>query len=210
MSDPSAVPPTPAPPPAPTPPAGPSAEELQRLDAWKQAQVVQSQAEARQAVLNEVAQQLGCSLEEAATRLKAATDANNAGLGEAERKLAEAQALGVSAAATNQAANQLILDTLKADALMDLGMTRNQARASVNLVQTPAEVTVESVVAAAKNVKDLFPAMFGTPSGSGGAPGAPVDSYTRGGPMPTGNAPVSAIERGRARFAQTQQRKEAS
>lgn len=218
-------PPAPGQPPAPAPPQGgsppgqppannPTHDELAAIQAWGNSFAAREKAEGRASVEREIAEKLGCTLDEAAEFLKKAREADQASMTEAQRLMTQAQEKDTKATAATQAAHQMIYDGLREDALVQQGMSREQAKLSRNLIHIEGEVTVESVVAAAERIKLGFPQMFNAspppPSGDGGGNGAPgspdrqhggpVDSTTRGTPTPGQGGGQTAKDRALARL----------
>lgn len=202
------APPAPAPPPP--PPTGASADELHRLNQWAQSFAAREKAEGRAAVEKDIAEKLGMTLEEAAEFVKRMKDADAANLTEAQRLHQEGTEAKTQAERLAAEAHQIILDSLRQDALMRLGMTREQAVQAQGMLQLPETVTLEGVVAAADALKLGFPQLFpaGSSTGNGhGAPGSterhqggPVDTATRGGPPPATGSGSSAKDRALARL----------
>ena len=90
---------------------------------------------------------------------------------------------------------------------MDLGMNREQARNAVHLVNVQGEVTLDSVIAAAEQVKNTFPQLFTgtetTPPTNGQPARRVVDSQPRGTATQTGGgAPSDAKTRAKERLLQ--------
>ena len=199
--------------PAPTPTSDPALpdpkakDDLTKLRDWAQSFAAREKQEGRNSVLKDVAEKLGMNLDDAAKLIQSGKEAEEAKLTEAEKRLARATERNEEARKLNRQAEQIILDTLKIDALMDLGMSRAAARASTDLVKvdTSGTVSVESVVEAATATRAIFPQLFtATPPPPGGHAGngdrlRPTDSASRAVAQPAapGN---SARERAEARL----------
>jgi hypothetical protein len=204
------TPPAGTPPPPPPPPPGdkPGAtkDQLDNLNTWAQSFAAREKAEGKAAVERDIAEKLGMTLDEAATLLESAKETERAKMTEAERKLAEAGDKETKVSAVQQSANQIIYDGLCQDALMSLGMDRDQAKAATGLMKVKGQPTVEAFVAAAEAVRVGFPQLFASSGGNGG-PGAtdgqrrgPVDSATPGGPPAGGSGGETAKDRALARL----------
>lgn len=209
----------PASPPAPTPPPPPSGgggdvDALHKLNEWAKSWGAREKAEGRAAVEKQIAENLGMTLEEAKVVLDKHRESEQANLTEAEKKLLDAQKEREKARGETQIANQVVFEVLASDALVNLGLTREQAKGLIPLVKVEGSPTGESmvaaIVAAAQNVRNLYPQFFpadGSPAGggssNGGAPGGqgrPPDSATRGAPASPPASGSDAKERARARL----------
>lgn len=187
---------TPPPPPGtPPPPAGNQADALSKLNEWMKSIAAREKNEGRASVEKDIAERLGMTLDDAAKVLNQHNEAEREKMTAAERKEADAKKLREDARTEAKQARALIEEVLKQDALMNLGMTREQAKGATNLVQaeianTP-EATLANIVAGAEQVKMLYPQLFG----SNGV--RPADSANRG-TIPPGNGGGSNTARDRA------------
>lgn len=211
------TPPPPPPPPAPTHPqlAGLTPEQLTGLESmnrWMQGIAAREKNEGRQAALKEIVEKFDVppdKIDDVAAAYKKIREDEQAALTEAQRLMQEASTKEATISETERAAHQIILDGLRTDALMDLGMTRAQAKNALDLVKVEGEVTLDTVVAAATKVKDTFPQLFEsngtettTPTGQA-TRRPPVDSQTRGtGTQTGGGAPSDAKARAKERLLQ--------
>lgn len=214
MSDAGTTTPDPTPNPGTPPPAG-DKDKLDSLNSWAKSFGAREKAEGRASVERDIAEKLGMSLEDAARLIGAGKEAEESKLSEAEKKLARAEERNRESRELSKSAHQVILDTLKRDALQDLGMTKDQARASVELVNVDISgpVTLESVVEAAAATRLLFPQLFTAtppPPGGHGTNGAdrqgPPDSANRSVAPPPGGTGNAARDRAVARLVERHQR----
>lgn len=193
----------PATPPPGTPPpsgggSGPTAESLDKLNEWMRGIAAREKAEGRASVEKQIAETLGMTLEEAKKLVDAKVEADRAQMTEAERKFDDAKKLREDGRNDKREAEKLIMDMLKQDALMDLGMTRVQAKGAVDLLQADVanspEMTMANIAAGAQQVKVAYPQLF-TPTRSG-----PPDSTTRGAPPANNGGGNDARDRATARL----------
>jgi hypothetical protein len=205
---PPAAPPPGSPPPPPPAPGQPSdpgfAERLNKLNEWAQKWGAREKADGRASVEREIAEKLGMSLDDAATLIQKGREAEQANMTEAEKKLAEAAERETKANTRYQEGTQLLRDMMCQDALMAQGMTREQARQAVPLMNIQGQVTLDSIVAAAEAVRLGFPQLFAAPAGGGNGQPGPVDSATRGGPPSNPSPGSTARDRALARLRSEQ------
>lgn len=195
-----------------TPPAAGDKDKLDQLNQWAKSWGAREKAEGRASVEKDIVEKLGMSLEDAATLIASGRQAEEAKLTKAEAAEARANERNKNSREVERSAHMIILNAMKADALEDLGMTRDQARASVDLVNVDASgtVTLESVVEAAAATRLLFPQLFtatppppgGHASGNGSERQGPPDSATRSQPPPQGGSGNPARDRAHARLVE--------
>lgn len=185
---PSNAPAAPAPaPPAPAPPANGTLTQEQ-----VNAIVANERRTASETAERKLAETLGMSPADAKARLEAATKAERAAMGEADRKLAEA---ADKERAADERIAQAALRERDADvraALLDAGVEKGKIKRASQLVigDLAGKATAEDITAAIETVKTDTPEWFGESEEGGeegGKPPAPKSSAPSG--NPTGKPP---------------------
>lgn len=205
MTDLPPTPTTPPPPPPPTP------DPLSALNTWAQSIGAREKAEGRDSAAKAAAEQLGMTVEEAAAFITEKKEAERAGMAEADRKLAEATDKEAAAERKQAEATNRELNAEKRAALVDAGLSKDQAKLLVDLVKVDTadwdEAKVETAVA---ELKKVMPQLFTPgaedeegepPAGTSPRASGPADSAPRGG-LPKTPPPASMADKARARLTE--------
>lgn len=159
--------------------------------------VGQARGEARRSAANELAAELGCTVEEAKAKIDALTAADNASKTEAERLLAQAQADAQSAAKdkADAAAERLAIRVEKALTAAKC----NSADRAVRLLDIPADADDDTIAAQVDALKGDIPALFTETTGGPKPPASPFGGDRGRGKPPA--APKDANDRARGYLA---------
>jgi colicin import membrane protein len=169
--------------------------------------VGQARKEARTSAANELAEQLGCSVEDAKAKIAAAIAADDAQKTEAQRALEAAQAEKAEAAAEKAAAAQERFDLRVERKLIAAGVGQaiaddadgTKAAAAIararRLLDVSADATDADIAAEIEAVKADVPSLFSAPT-EAPAPGRPAPTPP---PKPNGTQPAgkTLAERGK-------------
>lgn len=155
------TPPAPAPSPLAVPPAPAATFSQEDLSRIATAEHEKGERKGKQAALEEAAQTLGVSLEEAARIVKAAKDADDALKTQAERDAAQAAADRAEAAAALAAARAERHASAVERALTAAGVDE-AALGAITVPGITLESTPEQITAAVADLKTKVPSLFGT------------------------------------------------
>jgi hypothetical protein len=162
-------------------------------------------AEAKRQALREVAERLGCTIEEAEQMLKDARDADASRLSELDKKERDLLAREAKAKADSEAAAKVLRDGQIRDALLDANVKRERLAHATRSIEIPDDADEkaikEAVKAYAGEVPEWFDASANDPNDQQqqqAPPGTPPSTPT---PQrrPAGKPDEGAFDRGAAR-----------
>ncbi len=159
----------------------------------------EAERKTRQRVEAELAETLGCTVEEAKAKLAAAEKADEATKTEAERKLAEAEKREQAAVERESKADQRIAEANARAALAAEGLPKESMADAVALLKVEASDEDDDIAEKVEALKTRLPALFtSTGDGETPPPGVPPVKQKKasGGKTPA--------ERAKERFAATQ------
>lgn len=205
----------PVPPATGTPPAGPPASEPTFTQADLDKHAGRRAAEAKRAAESAIAEQLGCTVDEAKAIIAAKQQADEAAKTDvqkaqdaqaaAEARATELEAQTVAQAFEGRVKDQLVLAGVIAEFDLDKDDDRKAAGKRIEmarrLLDLPIEATDEEIAAKVAEVRTDVPGLFGAAPApaAGGVPPRIPSGTTPGKPPAGGQAAVTGLDAGRAR-----------